>query len=128
MTFPSVSVCFPAYNEEGSIAEVLRDAHGLLSESGLDYEILVCNDGSADRTPAIIEELSRQFPHVRVMHHPHNLGISATLEHLYSETRKEFVFLNATDQQWSNSILFDMLPFTKEWDIIIASRLNKHYG
>ena len=46
----SVSVCFPAYNEESTIRDVLQEAHELLSASELDYEILVCNDGSADNT------------------------------------------------------------------------------
>jgi len=128
MTFPSVSVCFPAYNEEAIIGEVLQEAHVLLSGSGLEYEIIVCNDGSADRTAAIIQDLTTHIPHLRVLHHPHNLGISATFEHLFSAACKEFVFLNAADQQWRTSILFDMLPLTKESDIIVASRVNKHYG
>ena len=128
MTLPSVSVCFPSYNEEATIGEVLQEAHILLSGSGLEYEIIVCNDGSVDRTAAIIQDLTTHIPDLRVLHHPHNLGISATFEHLYSAACKEFVFLNSTDQQWRTGILFDMLPLTKEWDIIIASRVNKHYG
>ena len=47
---PSISVCFPAYNEEATIEQVLNEAHDLLHASGLEYEILVCNDGSADGT------------------------------------------------------------------------------
>jgi glycosyltransferase involved in cell wall biosynthesis len=128
MTFPSISVCFPAYNEEATIGEVLQEAHRLLSESGLEYEMLVCNDGSADRTGAIIEDLTCHIPRLRVLHHPYNLGIRPTFERLYSEAANEFVFLNAADQQWKTSILFEMLPLTKEWDIIVASRINKHYG
>jgi glycosyltransferase involved in cell wall biosynthesis len=128
ITLPSVSVCFPAYNEERSIAEVLREAHTLLSNSGLKYEIIVCNDGSVDRTPRIIEDLARQIPYLRVLHNDRNLGINATFERLYSAARNEFVFLNSTDRQWDTSILFDMLPLTREWDIVIASRVDKHYG
>jgi glycosyltransferase involved in cell wall biosynthesis len=125
---PSISVCFPAYNEEATIGEVLQEAHRLLSESGLEYEILVCNDGSVDRTGDIIETLASHIPHLRIFHHPRNLGICCTFERLYSEASKEFVFLNATDRQWRTGILFDMLPLTKESDIIVASRIKKHYG
>ena len=128
MSQPSVSVCFPAYNEEASIKEVLEEAHELLSGSGLDYEILVCDDGSADDTPKIIEETRKRIPRLRALFHERNRGIRETFEHLYSECSKEFVFLNSTDRQWKTQILFDMLPLAKDWDIIIASRKSKHYS
>lgn len=128
MGLPSISVCFPAYNEEASVKEVLEEAHALLSGSGLDYEILVCDDGSADTTAEIIRKAASRIPHLRTLFHKHNQGIRATFEHLYSESSKEFVFLNSTDRQWKTEILFEMLPMTADWDIIIASRRNKHYS
>lgn len=128
MSFPSVSVCFPAYNEEAIIGDVLQEAHELLSRSALKYEILVCNDGSKDRTGAIIDEMAVTIPRLRVLHHPRNRGIWSTFEHLYSQATNEFVFLNSTDRQWQTSIIFDMLPLTTDWDVIVASRIEKHYG
>ena len=128
MTSASVSVCFPAYNEEATIADVLREAHELLSRGGVDYEILVCNDGSKDGTGEIIDQVARELPRMRVLHHERNLGIRETFEHLYREASKDFVFLNSTDRQWQTSILFEMLPLAKEWDIVIAARKKKHYG
>jgi glycosyltransferase involved in cell wall biosynthesis len=128
MSSPSVSLCFPAYNEEATIGDVLQEAHELLSKSALKYEILVCNDGSRDRTGAIIDEMAALIPCLRVLHHPRNRGICHTFEHLYSEATNEFVFLNSTDRQWQTSIIFDMLPLTTDWDVIVASRKEKHYG
>lgn len=125
---PSVSVCFPAFNEEATICSVLQEAHKLLSKSALKYEIIVCNDGSKDRTGAIVDDTAALIPHLRVLHHPSNLGICATFEHLYSEATNEFVFLNSTDRQWQTSIIFDMLSLTTDWDVIIASRKDNHYG
>jgi len=125
---PSVSVCFPAYNEEASIGAVLQEARDLLSSSNLAYEILVCDDGSTDRTAAIIADAAGHIPRLRVLSHSRNLGIRATVEHLYSEACNDFVFLNSTDGQWRTGILLEMLPLTKTWDIIIASRVDKHYG
>jgi glycosyltransferase involved in cell wall biosynthesis len=121
-------VCFPAYNEEGTIAGVLTEAHDLLASSGLDYEILVCNDGSTDRTGAIVDEIGARLPRMRVLHHAHNLGIRETFEHLYRNAIKEFVFLNSTDRQWHTRVLFDLLPLTRDWDIVVASRRQKHYS
>lgn len=128
MKLPSISVCFPAFNEEATVGEVLQEAHDLLSASELDYEILVCDDGSTDSTRAIIESLAGRLPRMRALSNARNLGIRATFERLYSEAAKEFVFLNSTDQQWPTRILFDMLLLTSDSDIIIASRKDKHYN
>jgi glycosyltransferase involved in cell wall biosynthesis len=125
---PSVSVCFPAYNEEATIAGVLEEAEAMLTAAGLDYEILVCDDGSRDRTGAIVDGIAARLPRLRAMHHPQNRGIYETFEHLYREATREFVFLNSTDRQWDTRILLDMLPLTAEWDVVIASRRAKHYG
>ena len=125
---PSVSVCFPAYNEEATIEHVLTEAHELLSASGLDYEILVCDDGSVDRTGRIVEIVAGRLSLIRVLHNPGNQGIRATFERLYRESAKDFVFLNSTDRQWETSVLFDLLPLTSKFDIVIATRNDKHYG
>lgn len=124
---PSVSVCFPAYNEQDTIAGVLEEAHALVAGAGFDYEILVCDDGSTDRTPAIVDALAGEIPKMRVIHHQRNLGIHDTFEHLYREATKTFVFLNSTDRQWDTRILLDMLPLTRDCDVVIASRIEKYY-
>jgi glycosyltransferase involved in cell wall biosynthesis len=125
---PGVSVCFPAYNEQETVSAVVTQAHELLAHSGIDYEILVCNDGSSDGTREIIDGLAGSVAFLRVLHNERNLGIRPTFERLYSEASKEFVFLNSTDQQWETRILFDLLPLAADWDIVIASRREKHYG
>jgi len=125
---PSVSVCFPAYNEEPTIARVLEEASDRLSASGIEYEILVCDDGSTDRTGAIVDEIAARRPGFRILHHPQNRGIRATFEHLYHEATKDFVFLNSTDGQWDTAVLFELLPLASNWDVIIAARRQKHYS
>ena len=125
---PGVSVCFPAYNEEATIASVLDDAHALLSGAPFEYQILVCNDGSTDGTAAIVDEAARRLPRVRAIHHSRNRGIYETFEHLYAEAAREFIFLNSTDGQWDTRILLEMLPLTADYDVIVASRRDKHYG
>jgi len=125
---PSVSLCFPAYNEAETLENVIRDAHQLMIGSGIDYEILICDDGSTDGTGRVVDACGRQFPNLRVFHNARNFGIFYTFEFLYSKAEKDFVFLNSTDGQWNTAILIDMLPMTANWDVIIASRVDKHYG
>jgi hypothetical protein len=124
----SVSVCFPAYNEEATIRAVLEDASTVLEGTGIDYEIIVCDDGSRDRTGAIADEVAARVPRMRVIHQSPNRGIHDTFERLYHEATKAFVFLNSTDGQWDTRVLLDLLPLSTDWDVIIASRREKHYG
>ena len=127
-SLPSVSVCFPCFNEEATIADVLLEAHELLAASDLDYEILVCDDCSTDRTGTIIAQVRKRIPELRVLTHPVNQGIFRTFKDLYAAAAKDYVFLNSTDRQWDTRLVFDMLPLTKDHDVIITSRTNKPYG
>ena len=128
MAFPSVSVCFPAYNEELTVAGVIREAYRLLRESSFEYELITCDDGSEDDTGKILDDLAKEIPNLTVIHHTSNQGIRTTFEHLYKVANKEYVFLNSTDCQWDTAILLDMLPLAVKWDVIIASRIRKPYG
>jgi glycosyltransferase involved in cell wall biosynthesis len=51
----------------------IEEAHSLLSDSGLNYEILVCNDGSSDQTGEMIERLAGSLPRLRVLRQARNL-------------------------------------------------------
>lgn len=128
MPHPSVSVCFPAYNEIATLTGVIEHAHELLSKSGIDYEILLCNDASTDGTAAVADDLAVRLPRVKVFHNQRNKGIRGTFEFLYASANKDFVFLNSTDGQWDTAILLELLPLSSEWDVIIASRKAKHYS
>jgi glycosyltransferase involved in cell wall biosynthesis len=125
---PSVSICFPAYNEETTLLGVLEDADRVARALGVDYEILVCDDHSSDRTPELADDFAHSHPGVRVIHHPVNRGIRETFEELYAESTKDFVFLNSTDGQWPTEILLQLMPMAGSWDVIVASRRDKHYG
>ena len=124
---PSISVCFPAYNEGETLRAVLDDARELLAASNVDYEVLICDDGSTDETPSIISDAVAADPRIRAWRHRENQGIFATFEDLYAQASKDFVFLNSTDGQWETRVLLDLIPLTASADIVIASRRDKHY-
>lgn len=124
---PFVSLCFPCFNEEGTIESVLREAYTIMAKSGYKFEILVCNDGSIDQTGKIIDQLKSQFKEMRVLHHTKNHGIQPTFEHLYAESLGRYIFLNSTDRQWDTSIVLDLLKLTDKYDIIVTRRINKPY-
>jgi glycosyltransferase involved in cell wall biosynthesis len=128
MSYPSVSVCFPAYNEENTVGLVLDNAYKILIDNQIDFELIVCNDASQDRTGQIIDQFAKGKPEVRVIQHSENKGIRETFEELNHSSKNTFVFLNSTDGQWKMESLLLMLPMTEKWDVIIASRIRKPYG
>ena len=67
---PRLGVAFLAYNEEGAIEKTVAEAVTSLSAiDGLDWRILVVNDGSRDRTGEIAESLAAKDPRISVVHH-----------------------------------------------------------
>jgi glycosyltransferase involved in cell wall biosynthesis len=70
-----------------------------------DFEIIVVDDGSADGTAAIADELSRTYPQVRAVHHPVNRDYGAALQTGFRSATKEFVFYTDGDGQYDPSEL-----------------------
>ncbi len=68
-SLPTLSVIVPALNEEANIADAVREATRALGERFSDYELLLFNDGSTDRTGEIMDALALEDPHIRVFHH-----------------------------------------------------------
>jgi glycosyltransferase involved in cell wall biosynthesis len=74
---PTISFVIPALNEEANIAAAVREALAAMGDRFSDYELLLFDDGSTDRTGAIMDELAAADPrHIRVTHNPspRNLG------------------------------------------------------
>ena len=65
MSLRSLSVVLPAYNEESVIAQTVQRCVDVLSVLAPDFEVIVVNDGSRDRTGAIVDELATSIPRVR---------------------------------------------------------------
>src|SRR5437762_4069955 len=95
-----LSVFFPAFNDAGTIASLVIGAVQTASALTPDYEVIVVNDGSGDATATIAEELARAYPHVRVVHHPHNRGYGAALRTGFESATKDLVFYTDGDGQY----------------------------
>jgi glycosyltransferase involved in cell wall biosynthesis len=62
--------------------------------------VIVVNDGSGDATPAIIDELARTYPRVRIVHHPTNRGYGGALQTGFRTATKELIFYTDGDAQY----------------------------
>ena len=100
---PGLSVFFPAYNDSGTIASLVITALRTARELTPDFEVIVVNDGSADATAEILDELARIYPQVRVVHHQHNRGYGGALRTGFATATRELVFYTDGDAQYDPS-------------------------
>ncbi len=95
----SISVVVPARNEEATIAQVVQRSFQAFAELGRAGEVLVVNDGSRDRTGAILTELQSQHPTLRVFTHRRSQGMTAGLQKMFNASRGEIVILIPADME-----------------------------
>ena len=119
----SLSIVIPAYNEAASIAETVSDALRVGERVATQLEVLVCNDGSADDTAAIVRAVGDR--RVRLLDRTANRGIEASMRTLYASARHDWVFLNSADRQWPMDVLVPMADAARRADFVIGVRANK---
>ena len=98
-----LSVFFPAYNDSGTIASLVISALQSARKLTPDFEVIVVNDGSADKTAEILDELARTYPEVRVVHHERNRGYGGALRTGFATATRELVFYTDGDAQYDPS-------------------------
>jgi glycosyltransferase involved in cell wall biosynthesis len=128
---PSLSVVLPAYNEADGLSAAVRcylDALNDLDDQ--NFEILVVNDGSTDGTGELAEELAREDSRVRVLHHEHNRGLSASFLRGFGKAKGEIVTWNGVDLPFNpNDTRRALACFEDGADVAVVERRNrKAYG
>ncbi len=77
---PVVSIVIPVYNEEEILESAVRDIVAEADKLDMPYELIICENGSRDRTLEIGQDLSKVFPQVRAIHCPEpNYGAALKL-------------------------------------------------
>jgi len=113
-----ISVVIPAYNEELAIGDDLKSIQGALTGAGLDYEIIVVDDASTDRTAEIV----RGFPDVRLISHPYNRGEGAARTTGLRASRGDIVVTTDADGTYPNQDMPRLLAALEGYDMVIGAR------
>ena len=87
----SISVVISALNEEKNIQASIETMIDILERQKFDYEILVFNDGSVDRTGEIAENLAKRFPRIKVIHNSPNQGLAHIARTAFQIATKEYL-------------------------------------
>lgn len=119
---------FPCHNEQDNVERVVRRAQQVLTGLSVDYEIIIVNDGSRDRTGEIADSLAQNDGHIRVVHHPVNRGYGGALQSGFRAATKEWVFYSDGDGQFDLAELPRLLALSETYDIVSGYRLNRSEG
>lgn len=118
----SVSCVCWAYNEEELVYEFLIRVNDLLQLSVRDYEIIIVDDGSTDRTNEIIRSLQNKIHRIRLITNPVNMGTGISSQKAIQAASKEYFFWQTVDWSYDIKNLRIFLELLKSYDIVQGVR------
>jgi glycosyltransferase involved in cell wall biosynthesis len=122
-----ISAVFPAFNDGGTIPSMVLTALLALRQVTDDYEIIVTEDGSSDYTAQVLDEMSRRYPELRVIHHASNQGYGAALRSGFSAATREWIFYTDGDAQYNPLELIDLVAAVREdVDVVNGYKITRH--
>jgi dolichol-phosphate mannosyltransferase len=122
---PALSVVMPAYCEERRIAGIVSAWMAELDRLDIDYEFLVYDDGSKDRTREVLKRLSAGRPRLVVKSHA-NRGHGPTILTGYREARGEWVFQTDSDGELPPAQFGVLWNHREEFDFLVGYRQHRH--
>jgi glycosyltransferase involved in cell wall biosynthesis len=124
---PSVSLVIPMFNEEENIEHAVDCAIAALERCSGDYEIVVVNDASTDRSAEIVARLAATNPAIRLLHHEVNRKLGATLKTGYAAARKDLVVYMDADLPFDPQAIGPAIQAMKvtRADLIAGYRLDR---
>jgi glycosyltransferase involved in cell wall biosynthesis len=127
MKIKELSVFFPAYNEEANIHQTVEKAIEVLKKIAKKWEIIVIDDGSKDKTGAIVKRLIKKEPRIRLITHTPNRGYGAALKSGFYNSQYEWIAFTDADGQFDFSEITKFFEKQKQTgaDLVIGYYLKR---
>lgn len=126
MTQVELSFVVPAYNEEDYIEDTLGSIDAVIMDKNLSYEIVVVNDGSADKTLAKAKRYAGKNGHVKVISYSKNVGKGYAVKTGFMKAAGNVVFFADSDMEIDLKKISEYIEALKHGDIVIASKRHSH--
>lgn len=120
-----LSIILPAYNEQDSLKLVVKSVLDVVIPLIPNFEIIIIDDGSTDRTAEIAAELS-QSPHIRFFQHPQNLGMGKAIKTGINNARFPLIMDIPCDYQFDSRDIPKFMDKIKMEDIVVGYRFKKN--
>jgi glycosyltransferase involved in cell wall biosynthesis len=122
----SVSAVFPCYNDAETIGGLVDDVYAALTPLVSQVEVIVVNDGSADKSRAVLDALAQDRPWLRVIHHEVNGGYGKALLSGFTAAQNEWIFYTDGDAQYDAREAALLVPMaTDEIDVVQGYKIGR---
>jgi len=121
----SLSIVLPAYNEEANVASAVEQVSAVAQQLEMEYEIILVNDGSADRTGEIGREPMERVPHFRLVEHYPNRGYGGSLKAGFAAATKDLIAFVPADNQFDFGEIHLLLDALDGADIVSGYRAKR---
>jgi glycosyltransferase involved in cell wall biosynthesis len=120
---PGLSVILPCHQEAENVADAIRAADSAAARASMRHEIIVVDDGSTDATAEIAARLVDGSGRVRLLVHPQNRGYGAALRSGIDAARMPWLLLTDADLQFDLDELEDLVPLTRDAEVVVGRRV-----
>ncbi len=117
-----VTVIIPAFNEEKTIAEDIDVIVETMEKPDYQYEIIVVDDGSTDKTAQIIKAKKE----VKLIQHSYNRGVGAARKTGILKAKGEIIVMTDGDGTYPNQDIPKLLNYIKDCDMVVGARVGKN--
>lgn len=121
---PGVSLVVPCYQEEGAVEQTVEDCLAAMARVPGETELIFVNDGSRDRTGAILAEASAKNPKVVAIDNPTNMGYGASLKRGIEQARFDVIVITDADGTYPNERIPDLVEKLADQDMVIGARVG----
>lgn len=121
----SLSIFFPAFNEEENIENTITDAIANAKKLTKKFEIIVVNDGSTDNTAEVVKRISSKNKNIRLVSHDKNRGYGAAVKTGIKSCKYDWIFFTDSDGQFKLNELKKFVDNRDKADLIIGYRKKR---
>lgn len=121
----SLSIVIPAYREEDNLPKLIADTVRDATKVCLDFEIIIVDDGSSDRTGEVADSLAKRYREVRVIHHKKNRGLALAWRSGIQAAKKNIILYIEGDGQQPFKDQYDLLKKIKHADLVLGTRTRR---
>ena len=116
----NVSIVIPAYNEEKGISGTIDGVVEAIKPLGIEYELIVVNDGSTDKTAKIVENKN-----IKIINHEENKGYGASIKTGIRCSQYENILIIDADGTYPTEKLPDLLGYMNSSDMVVGARVGR---
>ena len=130
-----LTVVIPVYNEDGAILHTIDEMVLALRTLRIEFEVVVVNDGSNDRTLEVLNDIQSRNPkggryrNLRIIHHPHNMGYGAAIKTGLRHSSFDYCAIIDADLTYSPEEMVNLFEIclNGKFDMVVGKRTGKFY-